>query len=303
MTSVGRTEPNQNGIAVDAIATLSVREEEVLRLASAGLLDKEIGRSLGISLNTLRTYWTRIRGKVGEGSRSALAIAYVAHKTSKEDDGPDWEADLVTGKYEWISDRENPVGATFGSELSIEGILSMIHPEDAHRVRKVLDDLYSNDTSAFFLQARFIEGVGPIDISAFIRVVRDEKGKPTGLVGRRTPIHAFRKPAVHSISIGHWQRDLRTNIFTADEGFRSIFGIEADVSDVRAAAYERFHPDELSHARSFVTDAVATRKTHSRSTHRLKDRDGSFKWVTTDLLIDYDGDEAILARGTVIGFD
>ena len=44
---------------------LSPRERKVIGLAAAGMLDKQISPELDISLNTLRTYWTRIREKVG----------------------------------------------------------------------------------------------------------------------------------------------------------------------------------------------------------------------------------------------
>ena len=62
---------------------LSSREYQILGLAASGLLDKEIGPELGISLHTLHTYWKRIRAKVGEGNRSALVAAHVRSESEK----------------------------------------------------------------------------------------------------------------------------------------------------------------------------------------------------------------------------
>lgn len=55
---------------------LSEREHEVLFLAAEGLTDKEISARLEIRTKTVRTYWDRIRGKLGAASRTqALALA------------------------------------------------------------------------------------------------------------------------------------------------------------------------------------------------------------------------------------
>jgi DNA-binding CsgD family transcriptional regulator len=56
---------------------LSTREGQILGLAAAGLIDKEICRRLGITMNTLRTYWARIRNKRGNDTRAGLVAAFV----------------------------------------------------------------------------------------------------------------------------------------------------------------------------------------------------------------------------------
>lgn len=58
------------------VPPLSEREREVLFLAADGLTDKEIAQRLGIGAKTVRTYWDRIRGKLGASSRTqALSMA------------------------------------------------------------------------------------------------------------------------------------------------------------------------------------------------------------------------------------
>src|SRR6476469_3339947 len=61
--------------------TLSEREKEVLFLAGDGLTDKEIALRLSIGPKTVRTYWDRMRAKLGAASRTevlakALRSAY-----------------------------------------------------------------------------------------------------------------------------------------------------------------------------------------------------------------------------------
>lgn len=51
---------------------LSPQEEKVLTYSVEGLSDKEIANRLGISLDTVRTYWQRIRSKIGSGTRAEI---------------------------------------------------------------------------------------------------------------------------------------------------------------------------------------------------------------------------------------
>jgi PAS domain S-box-containing protein len=61
---------------LDSKAQLSEREREVLFLAADGLTDKQIAVRLEIGPKTVRTYWDRIRAKLGASSRTqALALA------------------------------------------------------------------------------------------------------------------------------------------------------------------------------------------------------------------------------------
>lgn len=56
----------------------SKREREVLKLGAQGATDQEISDQLSISVPTLRTYWLRIREKIGGVNRThaiALAVA------------------------------------------------------------------------------------------------------------------------------------------------------------------------------------------------------------------------------------
>ena len=178
----------------DGLVSLSSREGQVLRLASTGLLDKEIGAELGLSLNTLRTYWTRIRSKVGEGSRSALVAAYVEYATSEEAAIEfDWEVEFATWIYRRLSDR--PLHETYEikGELSFDVILDLIHPEDRPGVRALVDRAMAGELREFHYAARLEFPDGPGLGSAFIRVVFDEEGKPVKMMGRRVSTFDMRK--------------------------------------------------------------------------------------------------------------
>ncbi|MEA2553117.1 MAG: hypothetical protein QOJ65_1293 [Fimbriimonadaceae bacterium] len=64
-------EPTSNTPDLGSTA-LSEREKEVLFLAGDGLTDKEIARKLNIGPKTVRTYWDRMRAKLGAASRTEV---------------------------------------------------------------------------------------------------------------------------------------------------------------------------------------------------------------------------------------
>ena len=59
---------------------LSNQEAKVLALTTAGLSDKEVAAKLGIRLDTVRTYWDRIRHKYNGAGRSEIVAAGARHE-------------------------------------------------------------------------------------------------------------------------------------------------------------------------------------------------------------------------------
>src|SRR4051812_18565898 len=92
---------------------LSPREQEVVELAGRGLADKEIQQQMGVTENTLKTYWKRIRAKLGDASRPGLVATYVRENsgTSVARDIPfeaDWVYDWDTKIWRHVSARPLP---------------------------------------------------------------------------------------------------------------------------------------------------------------------------------------------------
>jgi len=58
---------------------LTAREVHVLKLVSAGLTNREIAESLGLSSRTVDAHLRSIFGKIGVGSRSAATRYAVEH--------------------------------------------------------------------------------------------------------------------------------------------------------------------------------------------------------------------------------
>jgi DNA-binding CsgD family transcriptional regulator len=64
-----------------AIGEAPKREEQVLVLAAKGLTDKEIAIKLGISPDTVGTYWRRILAKYQAASRTEVVAKYASERS------------------------------------------------------------------------------------------------------------------------------------------------------------------------------------------------------------------------------
>jgi DNA-binding CsgD family transcriptional regulator len=64
-----------------AIGEAPKREEQVLVLAARGLTDKEIAIKLGISPDTVGTYWRRILAKYQAASRTEVVAKYASERS------------------------------------------------------------------------------------------------------------------------------------------------------------------------------------------------------------------------------
>jgi DNA-binding NarL/FixJ family response regulator len=62
------------------MAALSAREQEVLRLVTAGLANKQIARRLGITERTVKAHLTSIFATIGVGDRTSAALWAERHR-------------------------------------------------------------------------------------------------------------------------------------------------------------------------------------------------------------------------------
>lgn len=68
------------------LSKLSSRERQILLTAAEGLTDEQIALRLGISTSTVNSYWVRLRGKIGSGSRTEL-VGHMLRQTAREEVG------------------------------------------------------------------------------------------------------------------------------------------------------------------------------------------------------------------------
>lgn len=91
---------------------LSTRERQILLLAAKGLTDAGIAQKLGISVATVGTYWGRIRGKIGQHSRTELVANFMREKAAHSMDELRKENERLQGELATKSKQIDTARAT-----------------------------------------------------------------------------------------------------------------------------------------------------------------------------------------------
>ena len=141
-------------------AVLSERELQVLNLASKGNTDKEISKFMGISTCTVKTYWSRIRGKLGASNRTEAVVSLLTTNTNSNSHGGD-AADMILQSAPFcfvVVDSEDMIeslsscgllkmaGLCLGQDLVVQ-LPSWIRPN----LRKALAESRSEGTRVSFV--------------------------------------------------------------------------------------------------------------------------------------------------------
>lgn len=279
------------------LARLSTREREVLALASGGYLDKQIAAVLGITANTLRTYWTRIRSKLGEASRSALVALYVSEQKPdglRPIEGASWHVDVARNVLVFYGDR-----ALFPrGEIPLDEAIARYHPDDRDRVRGLLRATIERDLPPFTFAARVLTTRGVETASAYVEAVRDEAGRATRVVGRHVPLLDLSRS---SAAVGTYRRDLRTGEIDVDDGYRAIFRLAPDEPDLMEAIYNRLCPEFRETMRGLVAGMIAHGERTCLLTVRLCDGDGE-RWISTTVRLLEEGGRPASVVATVLAY-
>ena len=288
---------------------LSTREKQVIDLAATGLLDKEIMVQLGITENTLKTYWKRIRTKLGDGSRPGLIAEHLRQKGREESASDiqfeaDWIIDYRSLTWTRSSDRPLPANIQLDGPVSLEEVLSHFHPEDADGLKELVLQLENNNVEDFFFRARINVATGFVQTSTFVHVVRDGAGKPLTLLGHRSKFHDMAPLPVRDLMVGYWEQDIATGVFTADVNLLFVFSKAGEGASIQETKYLRISPEELKEIRAVVDRMLKEKREHMRTSHRLEPVSLPFRWATIDAVVQYDlAGSGKRAHGSVLAFN
>jgi PAS domain S-box-containing protein len=117
----------------------------------------------------------------------------------------------------------------------------------------------------------------------FLRAVADVLA---GVIERRAVEESLRRSeerfdlAVRGTSAGIWDWDLRKDTVYYSPHWKGILGHEEHEVGGHYAEWEgRLHPDDRAHALAAVRDYLEGRAATFQSEHRLRHKDGSYRWV------------------------
>lgn len=208
---------------------LSRQEEKVLSLARQGLGDKQIAVQLGLSADTVRTYWQRIRQKVGAATRAEIVSTIGEKQTAVALEAVESEKNILlqeilrrksveralrASEQEWrlLADSmpqmvfvARPDGQIFHynarfyeytglsqEEALAAGWEAVIHPEDLPIVQEVIaKNLSENHSFECELRIKRHDGEYRWHINKAVPHL-DEKGNAVRYYGTSTDIHESR---------------------------------------------------------------------------------------------------------------
>lgn len=282
----------------------------MLGLASAGYADKWISAQLGISANTLRTYWSRIRGKVGELPRTALVAAYVERELSSHPQEPggvidldwDWYINFDRWTFRLLNAERSPLPSSLAEEVSLEVALEYFYDEDRLRVRSLVEASLKGQLTLFHFVARLQVGKENRLATAFCQVERDSHGRPTGLYGRRMPSLDLRVEPLLQSTVGSWGYRLPEREFWADRSARAIFGISTTDPDPESTFLNRFHPQDVAAVRRSIDRVMNESIILQNQSARLVFDGDETRWIILNLEMETGRDQSVQLVGTVIGF-
>jgi hypothetical protein len=260
-------------------------------MAAAGFIDKQIGQELGVSLNTLRTYWARIRLKVGEAPRTALAAAYMASEVQPEmEDGfgpvshEGWILDVKTMKM-LASDSINDLyGLERGVAHPAKSYTTLYHPEDLEATRAMLYEVIEGRILSAHLVFRIVTDAGVQLVNLSVRCVLDKDGSVAKVIGQRVRSLDCRPGRDAKIRTGSWTRDLPSNEYWIDDDLREILQIGKD-EDPLTALKARIKPDLVERDHNVIPNAIARGETSAYHEGELYLPDGTTIWARANINI------------------
>ncbi len=86
--------------------------------------------------------------------------------------------------------------------------------------------------------------------------------------------------AIATSGFGVWDRDVATGRIVYSAAWKAMLGYaEQEISDRIEESYTRVHPEDLTHVQSTINAHFDNATSHYAVEHRLRCKDGSYKWV------------------------
>lgn len=206
-----------------------------------------------------------------------------------------WSLCPVTKTFEWTEEIYHIFGLNpQQGEPIYSDFLQFIHSEDRHLFEESARTAFEKGAPLdieFRIQhspenIRWIHALGTVDTES-------EKSCITRIFGTFQDITPFKetveklriseeryKLAVDGINDGIWDRDLRSNKIYYSPRWKELLGFEDhELPNTHEQWLTRIHPDDVDRALKTLNDYLEGKTGQYRLEHRLKHKDGTYRWI------------------------
>lgn len=186
----------------------------------------------------------------------------------------------------------NIIGYT-ETELRGTNVGSLIWPDDAERNLTEIERLRHGETSHFELESRYRRKNGsPVWAHKFVSALRDEHDRNhfvalvTDVTERRRAQAALEGSeqrlalALEAGQLGLWDWNIATGHVLFGGRFESMLGYKpGELAQDLSSWSQRIHPDDLESVNAELNEHLAGRSDFYECEHRLRHKDGSWRWI------------------------
>ncbi|MFO8041783.1 MAG: PAS domain-containing protein [Alkalispirochaeta sp.] len=205
------------------------------------------------------------------------------------------------GTLEMVSDAWEQVLGITKAELRGSRIFDYVHPEDREKTERQLARVVEGETAHLFVnryrtahgEYRSLEWHATVDGEGLVYAAARDITEKLESERRRRKSERRYLLALENTDAGVWDWDLQADTVTFGARWKSMLGYhEREVEESLEGWRALWHPDDAPRIQQAMEDYQQGRTARYEIVHRLRHKDGSWRWILTRGGILYDDDGA-----------
>lgn len=205
-----------------------------------------------------------------------------------------WEHDLAANSLHWSEEvfrifEKDPQSF----QVSLEGFLGAIHPEDREMARLAYESSVQNRTP-YDITHRLLLDDGSIKyVHERYETVYDPTGKPLRFLGTIQDITSLIEAeknlreseerlnlVLKGANLGMWDTDIATGTMVINDRWAEMLGYRKDEIESNYNGWQKLvHPDDLPVVTAAVNDHLEGRTPFYQATFRMRPKSGEWRWI------------------------
>jgi len=202
-----------------------------------------------------------------------------------------WQRDIANDALHWTDESYRIFGIAPGTTVTMEDFIARLHPDDRDAVIKEWQAALAG--APYVVEHRIIANDQTRWVSERAVVFFDDAGTPIKAVGTVHDIteqkEVYRKLeeseqrwsfAIEGSGDGVWDWDIPAGKVLFSKRWKEMLGFaDEEISDALDEWTSRVHPDDMPQVMADVETCFSSASTIYSNEHRVRCKDGSYKWI------------------------